>query len=575
MVTQPDEPDNALDPVGRRMTRAGIDRSLAILIGLGTFCLLLGTSRDFGMVWDEGWAIEAGETLSKWFAWLWNDEGLRPRSEAFSKSSLERFWPFSKEIPNTHPPGHVLMILAGWWPSHRMLNALDSSRLGPMIVNSLGAAAIFFHLARRRSRLAGITGSLAFVLMPRNFALAHYAHCDMPLSVLWVLAQMAFLRSLESARWSLLFGSFLGLAILTKFTGVFAIVPPLLWVALFEWMPCLSLTPYRRSSRRTRGFRGTGSLVVGGFVAALVLYALQPPWWSNPVEGVRRFVAASLSRERVIPLPTYYLGQTYDFSLPWHNTIVLTVAATPMLVLVLGVFGAGFSVARARQEPWPILWVLSWMTLLIVRALPNAPGHDGIRLFLPSFASLAVLTGLGVDAIRTRLRNRMMFVAPLLSLAMAAESVVGIAQVYPYTDSYFSASVGGLPGAEKLGLDVTYFWEVLGPEFQSWVRERARRGPVEVRFQGQPVVVDFARKWGQWPQHARIAGADPTASPMYVMMRRKSIYNPTDWELDRDPSAEFSITRQGVDLLRIYPFEASYRAFMKSSNRSSPNASDR
>ena len=33
---------------------------------------------------------------------------------------------------------------------------------------------------------------------------------------------------------------------------------------------------------------------------------------------------------------------------------------------------------------------------MIVRALPNAPGHDGIRQFLPSVASLAVLAGLGV-----------------------------------------------------------------------------------------------------------------------------------------------------------------------------------
>ena len=546
--------------------RKAVDVVISALIGLFSFALLLGTSRDFGMVWDEGWAIEARETLGGWFSWLWDGRGRPPRLQAFSRTSLEHFWPFSKEIPNTHPPGHVLLILAGWWPSHGVLGPLEASRLGPIALNSLGTSAVYFYLARRRGRLAGLAGASALILMPRSFALAHYAHCDMPLSVLWLFTQMAFLRGLESARWKVAFGVFLGLSVLTKFTGVFAFGPPLVWVALYEWSPRLRPTLYpsgQKGPRPPGRLAGTWALLVGGIVALLVIYAFQPPWWADPVDGVRRFLTASLGRQRVIPLPTYYLGRTYDFALPWHNTIVLTVATTPVLMLGLGLLGAGWSLRRARSEPWAVLWVLSWLILLIVRALPNAPGHDGIRLFLPSFASLAVLAGLGVGAIAGRFRGRWSFVAPVLGLAMTGEAVAEIARVYPYTDSYYSATVGGLPGAERLGFELTYFWEVLGPEFRKWLAERARRGPVEVRFQGRPVVVDYARKWNEWPPDVKIAGDDPTEKPLYVLMRRLSIYSPADRALDGAEPSEFAISRRGVDLLRVYSYDASYRAFMK------------
>jgi hypothetical protein len=84
-----------------------------------------------------------------------------------------------------------------------------------------------------------------------------------------------------------------------------------------------------------------------------------------------------------------------------------------------------------------------------------------------------------------------------------------------------------------------------------------------VRFQGTPVVVDFAREWGLWPQNVGVAGTDFAGKPLYVMMRRKSIYSPTDWELDQNGLPIYSIARQGVDLLRVYTFESAYAAYTK------------
>ena len=98
-----------------------------------------------------------------------------------------------------------------------------------MALTAATCGCFYWFVARRRGRLAGLTTALLLVLMPRTFAHAHYAHYDMPVTCLWILAQAAFLESLRSVRWNVAFGVLLGLAAGTKLTGWFAVVPPLTW----------------------------------------------------------------------------------------------------------------------------------------------------------------------------------------------------------------------------------------------------------------------------------------------------------------------------------------------------------
>ena len=160
------------------------------------------------------------------------------------------------------------------------------------------------------------------------------------------------------------------------------------------------------AARPARPRAGAWVLAVALPVAALVLVAVQPAWWFEPFDAVRRFLVSNTTRSLTKPLPSLYLGKIYAFSLPWHNTLVLTAVTTPVAWLGLGLFGLVTALARRRTEPWALIWPCSWLVLMIVRTLPSAPGHDGIRLFLPSIASLAVLAGLGVGWLRERSRGR-------------------------------------------------------------------------------------------------------------------------------------------------------------------------
>ena len=69
--------------------------------------------------------------------------------------------------------------------------------------------------------------------------------------------------------------------------------------------------------------------------------------------------------------------------------------ATPVGFLALAVLGLAVTLAR-KMDRLAGLVIFHWIFLLVLRALPHTPGHDGIRQFLPAFGCLALVAGLGV-----------------------------------------------------------------------------------------------------------------------------------------------------------------------------------
>jgi hypothetical protein len=210
------------------------------------------------------------------------------------------------------------------------------------------------------------------------------------------------------------------------------------------------------------------------------------------------------------------------------------------------------------------------LVLTVVRALPSAPGHDGIRLFLPSIASLGVLAGVGAGWLAQQLQpGRFRWVTPLLVGLGLGESAIGLAQTYPYTDSFFCAAIGGLPGAERMGFELTYYWETMsGRVFLDWLRQESQHRRVILRFpSGVIVTTVYLYKWGMLPPGVLIWGLpselnnEKLSHEDYVLQRRRGVFFPEDWWLERHGQPEFAISRQGVDLLRVYPNGELVKAF--------------
>ena len=110
----------------------------------------------------------------------------------------------------------------------------------------------------------------------------------------------------------------LGLALGTKFTGWLMPVP-LLVVSVVErrWSPWLF------------------AVVLALFIA----WVFVPPAWHEPATSVARLFEESLSRDQTIPVATYYRGQLYEYEVPWHHAIVMTLITVPVGILAASVLG--------------------------------------------------------------------------------------------------------------------------------------------------------------------------------------------------------------------------------------------
>jgi len=564
-------------PAVRFQSRPRFALAAALSFSVLALLVLLGTSRHFGMVWDEGHTVRRDRLLEKWFSRLGAPMSSSAWRVAFQKHILDRYWPFSRQEPDGHPPFYALLGLAGWWISRLWLRPLDAYRFGPMVLTAVTVGVIYRHLRRRRGIIAGALAAMLIIGMPRSFAHAHYAHYDMPMTCLWLLAQVAFVASLGSPQWAVACGMALGLCAGTKFTGLFALVPPIAWVLLVEVLPRLAGRREGSPGLTRSEWPGLQSLAIALPVAVLTLYAIQPPWWIEPLAGPSRFILSNLSRAKTQPLESLYLGRVYEFSLPWHNTIVLTAVTTPLTVLGLGLLGLAGCASRRRREPWCLIWALSWATLMVVRALPITPGHDGIRLFLPSVASLAVLAGLGAAWILELAGPRWRcLLTPLVLMATVTECLIGFARTYPYTDSYYNSALGGLKGAERVGFELTYYWETAGTDLFAWAKTVAGGKPLALAFPMDRANHELLREWGEIPLEVQTIDLNvppdgpPKTPDYYVLQRRRGLRYPWDYWLERFGHPVFTISREGVDLLRVFSRDDLKEALRRTTSQAVP-----
>ena len=150
------------------------------------------------------------------------------------------------------------------------------------------------------------------------------------------------------------------------------------------------------------------------------------------------------------------------------------VFATPLPTLALGVVGLWHCLARPTA--FSVTLILHWITLMVVRALPAAPPHDGIRLFLPAFGFWCVFAGIGAQQVFNLIRTvRAVSWRIALRLALSGAllgSAVNLARYYPQTLSHYSLIAGGLRGAADKGMEPAYWWDALDNDVLKWLDER-------------------------------------------------------------------------------------------------------
>jgi 4-amino-4-deoxy-L-arabinose transferase-like glycosyltransferase len=395
--------------------------------------------------------------------------------------------------------------------------------------------------------------------MPRLFGHAHLATLDVAMALTWLLAVMAFARAVEEGgvRWCLVAGLCFGLALLTKINAVFL---PLVFAAWgIGWHRKRAVVPL------------LWTLGLG-----LAVFLASWPWlWPAPLARVQAY----LFPDWRVSLPVLYFGRVYqNVSAPWHYPLVLTVTTIPVGILFLVVVGCIGAVREARARPRHALVLVNVAVILGAFMVPGVPKYDGVRLFLPAFPFLALLAGLGGQrcwgwvARHKGVRSR----RPLLLAALLfASQTAAVAYIHPYELSYYNALTCGLWGADRLGLETTYWHECVNRDVFRWLNRRAQYGQVIAFFPvGEQTVLPGPQRPGEPPndlyemyyldQTKRLRAARLEGQgwrDFIVLNAREAMLRGHEeaWRLwtEGDPVKEFR--KMGVRLVAIYRRHSSRR----------------
>jgi 4-amino-4-deoxy-L-arabinose transferase-like glycosyltransferase len=312
-----------------------------------------------------------------------------------------------------------------------------AGRLAPALAFACLVGVLCQLAGRRWGLVSGIAAGFALGAMPRVFAHAHLAALDTFLSLFWTSALLAGERALRSSHPVAAMaaaGVVWALALLTKIHAWF-LLPILVACSLF-WLPP------RRALVAIAVWTAVG----------ITLFWLGWPWlWYSPLSRFQAFWGTGVDRPTIV---VQYFGQVYaDRDVPWHYPWFYFAVTVPVGLHLLGVLGVVQGWKNRRVDPLPLVLAGSIVLFLGIFST-RVPVYDGERLFLHVFPAWALLMGLGFGWLWNWLTTRPRRIALGGLLLLHGYSVVAL---HPFGLSFYNGLVGGLPGAERLGLELTYW----------------------------------------------------------------------------------------------------------------------
>lgn len=392
----------------------------------------------------------------------------------------------------------------------------------------------------RFGRPAGLAAAFSLTAMPRVFAHAHLGALDTFLAFTWTAALLAGNRAVRSRRPALAMigaGVVWSLALLTKIHAWF------LLPILGAW------------STWRLGVRRALVAMTGWCVTGIALFWLGWPWlWHDSWERITRYWGTGVERATIRVL---YFGQVYaDRDVPWHYPWFYFAVTVPLGLHALGLFGAVQGWKNRRTEPLPVL-LGSTILFFLVLFSTRVPVYDGERLFLHVFPAWALLAGLGFGRIYERLSNVRLRQALIGLLVLQG---LGVVLIHPFGLSHYNLLVGGLPGAERLGLEVTYWSDTIDDVLLDQLARAAAReasaAMMPTLYPGQGVLTTgFNRVLAR--RGIVLADQEAALRAEWVVVSRRSAYWPDVWrERMRSGRGRLVATtsRQGVPLAELWHF---------------------
>jgi 4-amino-4-deoxy-L-arabinose transferase-like glycosyltransferase len=525
--------------------------AVAVLLVALTGTLLVITDPDIGVTWDEPAYMAAAESYVSWFRLLWSHP-----STALGAEAIDQYW----QVNHEHPPLDKVWSGLVWLAARSLLDDLTAHRLGNMVLAGGTVALLYLLVAGEAGQAAGLAAAGALLTMPRFFLHAHLSALDVPgaAGVLATLAAFWWTRERVDLRADLWVGLAWGLAMGLKINAVVAPIVLLLWTLLFR----RQLYLFRRLA------------VMGAFGG--VIFLVSWPWLYD------QFMPRLIEYVLFITVDHWEIGQYYlgrfHMPPPWHFGFVMTFAVVPLALSLAAAVGTAWSLRTREARPFGTLLALGALVPILLPAIGGSMVYDNERLFMPVFPCIAALAGLGLDRTRCwageRLRRlgalRLTKAVPALLMAAAfVPHLAAAGSLYPHLLSYYAASIGGIRGAMRLGLETTYWCETYAaalpylnahaqPGDTVWVepwshdvlRYYQAHGQLDprLRISRLPEAPSFFSSWG--PETVDVALDEADYAVIQYRQTRFEIYEIPDYLRGRAPA--YRLSHQGVPLLDIY-----------------------
>ncbi len=461
------------------------------------------------------------------------------------------YYPFANTVAAA--TSVVFSDLLGW------LDAFDGFHAVNLLFASL-LLVVMFRFTEVRLGMVAAVASLGLLFgSPRIVAHMLANIKDFPLMTLYALTAFAFFRAFEagSVRGILASGVLLGLTLGTKANALFF---PLMVVLL------LIGAGVPETWRQRRGTLAA-TLISAGTLAVVVMVAVWPYLWIDPIEHFGRHLRYILTRKDAI---------ASEFEAPVLSAIALT---TPPIFLGAFVLGLGVTLRRAFRRERLAIFLLAWMASSLARyLLPQSTNFDGVRHFLEFFPAMALVAGWGVAWLlhhaTARLENRAVVnaskaVALLLVLLPGAWSVL---RTHPFQLAYWNSLAGGYAGARAADLpQAGDYWGTSYRQGLRWLNQHAEPGalvavPVvehAVRLVAPerlrddltllPITTPYSPRIAPERLQKMLRSAETT--PLYVMfVERRDWMNPLMLDCLRrlQPAVVWSLEEQPI--LRVYRY---------------------
>ncbi len=531
-------PGAKLDFMDRR------DFWIPFLLSIFAFFVIALTINRPGLTWDEANFIPSSLSYLDWFHQM-------KSPEAFTPGIITKYWAATREHPPLAKLSSALSILL----FHKIAGLIASARLSTAVSFSFLLVLVYILVRRFWSWKAGLFSGLSLLIMPRLFGHAHLASLDIPMSLMSVLVVFSFIRGINSWKWSVAFGLFFGLALATKLNALFLPFPLLIWASLYR-----------------RGQYGH-NLMAMLVISPLIFLAIWPWLWVDTPQRLLEYLALKIQRSAI---PVYYLGKTYaDVPPPWHYPLVLTAVTIPSGLLLTSLAGFIRAIRPSSQvsgvktsTPYSsagdrhkigLLIIFNALFPILLMSLPGIPKYDGVRLFLPAFPFLAILSGLGLEWLtekaNTLIRGKFLFrafnlplILGLLFLGMNAWPLVTIS---PYYLSYYNGLAGGVKGARKLGLETTYWGDTLTQPVLDYLNGQ----PPGTRVNFFPVgsnVVPLLKFTGRLRADMEVTSREK--ADFLVLNCRQGFFDEKLWRIYKEgkPLKEAGTFYRGVPLTAVY-----------------------